>query len=33
VLKGLLADVKYVPGTFDDDSVYTELGEGARRVR
>ncbi|MHB8532404.1 MAG: glucose-6-phosphate dehydrogenase [Solirubrobacteraceae bacterium] len=27
VLKGLLANVKYVPGTFDDDSVYGELGK------
>jgi len=27
VLKGLLADVKYVPGDFDDGSVYTELGK------
>ena len=26
VLKGLLENVKYVPGTFDDDSVYEELG-------
>ncbi len=25
VLKGLLEDVKYVPGEFDDDAVYTEL--------
>ncbi len=25
VLKGLLENVKYVPGTFDEDSVYTEL--------
>ena len=25
VLKGLLAEVKYVPGEFDEDSVYTEL--------
>jgi glucose-6-phosphate 1-dehydrogenase len=27
VLKGLLEEVKYVPGTFDDGSVYTELGK------
>ncbi len=27
VLKGLLDNVKYVPGTFDEDSVYSELGE------
>jgi glucose-6-phosphate 1-dehydrogenase len=27
VLKGLLANVKYVPGTFDDDAVYGTLGE------
>jgi glucose-6-phosphate 1-dehydrogenase len=27
VLKGLLEDVRYVPGVFDDDSVYTELGK------
>ncbi|HST55699.1 MAG TPA: glucose-6-phosphate dehydrogenase [Solirubrobacteraceae bacterium] len=27
VLKGLLADVKYVPGVFDDDAVYGKLGE------
>ncbi len=27
VLKSLLDDVKYVPGTFDDDSVYAELGK------
>jgi glucose-6-phosphate 1-dehydrogenase len=26
VLAGLLADVRYVPGTFDDDAVYGELG-------
>ncbi len=26
VLKGLLENVKYVPGTFDEDSVYSELG-------
>jgi glucose-6-phosphate 1-dehydrogenase len=26
VLEGLLANVKYVPGTFDEDSVYGELG-------
>jgi glucose-6-phosphate 1-dehydrogenase len=25
VLQGLLSDVRYVPGTFDDDNVYTEL--------
>jgi glucose-6-phosphate 1-dehydrogenase len=25
VLKGLLADIKYVPGEFDEDSVYTKL--------
>ena len=25
VLQGLLAQVKYVPGVFDDESVYTEL--------
>jgi glucose-6-phosphate 1-dehydrogenase len=27
VLKGLLASVKYVPGTFDDATVYEKLGE------
>ncbi|MGH2878031.1 MAG: glucose-6-phosphate dehydrogenase, partial [Solirubrobacteraceae bacterium] len=27
VLKGLLEHVKYVPGVFDDDSVYAELGK------
>jgi glucose-6-phosphate 1-dehydrogenase len=27
VLKGLLANVKYVPGTFDEDRVYGELGK------
>ena len=27
VLKALLAEVKYVPGVFDDDSVYAELGK------
>jgi glucose-6-phosphate 1-dehydrogenase len=27
VLKGLLADVKYVPGVFDDPAVYASLGE------
>jgi glucose-6-phosphate 1-dehydrogenase len=27
VLRGLLDNVKYVPGTFDEDSVYSELGE------
>jgi glucose-6-phosphate 1-dehydrogenase len=27
VLKALLEEVKYVPGVFDDDSVYTELGK------
>jgi glucose-6-phosphate 1-dehydrogenase len=27
VLKGLLGGVKYVPGVFDDGSVYTELGK------
>jgi glucose-6-phosphate 1-dehydrogenase len=27
VLRGLLEDVKYVPGTFDDESVYAELQE------
>ena len=27
VLTGLLENVKYVPGTFDEDSVYKELGE------
>ncbi len=26
VLRGLLENVKYVPGTFDDDAVYAELG-------
>jgi glucose-6-phosphate 1-dehydrogenase len=26
VLEGLLANVKYVPGTFDDDAVYAKLG-------
>ena len=27
VLAGLLENVKYVPGTFDDDAVYSELGQ------
>jgi glucose-6-phosphate 1-dehydrogenase len=27
VLAGLLANVKYVPGTFDDDAVYSKLGK------
>ncbi len=27
VLEGLLEDVRYVPGTFDDDQVYTQLGQ------
>jgi glucose-6-phosphate 1-dehydrogenase len=27
VLKGLLEDVKYVPGVFDDDSMYAKLGK------
>ena len=27
VLEGLLANVKYVPGTFDDEHVYAQLGE------
>jgi glucose-6-phosphate 1-dehydrogenase len=27
VLKGLLASVKYIPGTFDDESVYGKLGK------
>jgi glucose-6-phosphate 1-dehydrogenase len=27
VLNGLLENVKYVPGTFDEDSVYSELGD------
>jgi glucose-6-phosphate 1-dehydrogenase len=27
VLKGLLANVKYVPGTFDEDAVYGQLGK------
>ena len=27
VLKGLLENVRYIPGTFDDDSVYGELGK------
>jgi glucose-6-phosphate 1-dehydrogenase len=27
VLKALLGEVKYVPGVFDDDSVYSELGK------
>jgi len=27
VLKSLLEQVKYIPGTFDDDSVYKQLGE------
>ena len=27
VLKGLLEDVRYVPGVFDDDSVYSKLGK------
>ncbi len=27
VLEGLLEDVRYVPGVFDDDSVYSELGK------
>ena len=26
VLDGLIADIRYVPGTFDDDAVYAELG-------
>jgi glucose-6-phosphate 1-dehydrogenase len=26
VLDGLIADIRYVPGTFDDDDVYAELG-------
>src|SRR3977135_1637324 len=26
VLEGLLADARYVPGSFDDDGVYKELG-------
>jgi glucose-6-phosphate 1-dehydrogenase len=26
VLKGLLENVRYIPGTFDEESVYTELG-------
>ena len=26
VLDGLIADLRYVPGTFDDDAVYAELG-------
>ncbi len=30
VLDGLLADMRYVPGTFDDDEVYTQL-DGALR--
>src|SRR5579884_1655492 len=31
VLAGLLANVKYVPGTFDDESVYGELGKTLER--
>ena len=27
MLQGLLEDVKYVPGVFDDDSVYAKLGK------
>jgi glucose-6-phosphate 1-dehydrogenase len=27
VLRSLLANVRYIPGTFDDDSVYTRLGD------
>jgi glucose-6-phosphate 1-dehydrogenase len=27
VLRELLADIRYIPGTFDDDSVYARLGE------
>jgi glucose-6-phosphate 1-dehydrogenase len=27
VLEGLLANARYVPGSFDDDQVYTELGQ------
>ena len=27
VLEGLLCDLRYLPGTFDDDSVYQELGK------
>src|SRR5882762_1457078 len=27
VLKGLLENVKYVPGTFDDETVYAKLGQ------
>src|SRR3984885_47920 len=30
VLDGLLDDMRYVPGAFDDDQVYTELGEVLR---
>ena len=33
VLKRLLEHVKYVPGTFDDPSVYTRAREGARPLR
>ena len=33
VLAGLLEEVRYVPGTFDEASVYTELQQGPRRIR
>ena len=33
VLDGLLADIRYVPGTFDDDGALREARSDARRVR
>jgi glucose-6-phosphate 1-dehydrogenase len=30
VLEGLISDIRYVPGAFDDDAVYTELGRTLR---
>ena len=32
VLKRLLQDVRYVPGTFDDGEMYARAGRGARRA-
>ena len=32
VLNGLIADVRYVPGTFDDDQVYAELGRTLNEI-
>jgi glucose-6-phosphate 1-dehydrogenase len=32
VLDGLLKDAHYVPGTFDDDNVYTEIGKQLRKL-